>query len=438
MVLQDAARLALNHARLAIGPWRMASFAGRFPPRQPSAQARNGKPSVCLVEGWLGPGGAERQLCNLAITLRERGHDVRVRVLSLKGRGGHYLPWLRENGVEAGEIRSADRAALPPEIKRLGWLIPRSLRDASFGLAAELMETPCDIVHSFYDHPNIFGAWAALLARIPAIRCSWLSKNPEGMFYYAPYMRNQYKLLARLGNLTFEANAAFCARSYADWIGLEASGVEIVPNVLDPAFDATVHEGTRKEVRLELGVPEDAVAIIFSGRLAPEKRPFDMLRVFADVLERSGNVHCLVAGSDFLDEPFGIEAARLSPEPRKRLHILGLRRDMARLLAASDILLLTSETEGLSNAVMEAMHMGLPVVATNAGGTPELVADGHNGFLAEIGDIAALASKLLELAADPSRRKAMGRAGQNMAARYNTTALYQAISNAYAQALEPA
>lgn len=435
MMLKDAARFALDQARLAVGPRQLAAFVKAFPSREPSVRSRSGKPSVCLVEGWLGPGGAERQLCALAAALHDQGHAVRVRVLSLKGRGGHYLPRLRAKGIDAAEIRPADPATLTPERRRLIRLIPRSLRAPSVGLAAELTETPCDIVHAFYDHPNIFGSWAALLARIPAIRCSWRNKNPQGMFYYAPYMAGQYKLLARLRNLTFEANAVFCAQSYADWLNLDASAVDIVPNVLDPEFAAGLQPDARSAVRRELGIPENAGVIIFSGRLAPEKRPFDMLRVFTELLQKTEAVHCIIAGSDFLDEQFGLEARKLAPAQQHRLHILGLRRDMARLLAAADILLLTSETEGLSNSVMEAMHMGLPVVATDAGGTPELVSDGHNGFLTEVGNIADLVAKLLMLTADPDLRQKMGRAGKERIAAYNPAALYANISNAYQKAL---
>jgi glycosyltransferase involved in cell wall biosynthesis len=111
---------------------------------------------------------------------------------------------------------------------------------------------------------------------------------------------------------------------------------------------------------------------------------------------------------------------------RDRIRILGLerhilltgsRRDVAEILDASDIVAHPGEQEGLSNAVLEAMAAGLPVVASSVGGNPEAVEDGETGRLVPPGDAQAMASAILELLRDPVRAAAMGRAGRERARR---------------------
>lgn len=411
---------------------RLETMLDSLPSREPSPSARAGLPEICLLEGWLGPGGAERQLSRLAVMLKERGHKVRVRVAGLSGRGAHYLPYLLDNGIDVREVRQTDRA--PAGFGRLVDSIPPSLRGLACGLASELAEAPCDIVHAYYDHPNIWGAWAAIMAGIPAMRMGWLNREPSQMFYYESFMKPQYKLLLPLKRISAEANARFCAQSYAQWLDYPPDKVEIVPTVLWPRFGIGARE-RRAEARGSLNVPLDAPVALFSGRLAPEKRPFDMLRVFEKALSKNPQLHCLVAGSDILDAEFNLAVEKISPAIRPRLHVLGLRRDMDILLAASDILLVTSETEGISNAILEAMAMELPIVATRAGAIPELVQDGRNGFLAEIGDVGRLAENLLKLADDRDLRIKMGRESLRLAAPYNEDTQYALLNNFYLKSL---
>src|SRR5262249_30156536 len=95
--------------------------------------------------------------------------------------------------------------------------------------------------------------------------------------------------------------------------------------------------------------------------------------------------------------------------------LLGLRKDVPRLLPAADLFLLTSVSEGIPLTVIEAMAAGLPVVSTAVGGLAEVVEDGRTGLLAPARDDAALAEKVLWLAADAGARESMGRAGGDRA-----------------------
>ena len=96
----------------------------------------------------------------------------------------------------------------------------------------------------------------------------------------------------------------------------------------------------------------------------------------------------------------------------EHVRLLGLRTDVARLLPAADLFLLTSVTEGIPVTVIEAMAAGLPVVGTRVGGMGEVVDEGTTGLLAPPGDDAALAEAVLRLAGDPDLRARLGRQGR--------------------------
>jgi glycosyltransferase involved in cell wall biosynthesis len=97
--------------------------------------------------------------------------------------------------------------------------------------------------------------------------------------------------------------------------------------------------------------------------------------------------------------------------------LLGERRDVPDLLAACDVFVLSSDSEGMSNTIIEAMAAGRPVVATSVGGNPELVVDGETGLLVEARNAAALADALAVLVSDSAKREVMGSEGRARARR---------------------
>ena len=121
---------------------------------------------------------------------------------------------------------------------------------------------------------------------------------------------------------------------------------------------------------------------------------------------------------------------------KSSVHLLGMRRDIPRLLQASDVLVLSSRGwEGLPLTVLEAMASALPVIASDVGGTREALQDGETGYLYPPGDAATLASLLLRLAGDPALAAAMGRSGLARVRQYfgvgrmvqETAALYERL-----------
>ena len=409
-------------------------------PHAPSPAAYNGKPSVCLVEGWLGPGGAERQLAMLAVALHERGHHVRVRVQSLEGKGGYLAPHLRSQGIDVADLKPAYAKAvitlaqygIPATLLNY---IPLSQRPSALMLAAELLRSPVDVVHSYYDHPNIFGSWAGLLSGTPVIRCSWRSGKPVGMFYFEPWMQEQYRLLGRCPTVSFESNSAFSARDYAKWIGIAPERVLISPNGFNQNWDKDASQTDRTCIRTELGISAENPVVIFVGRLSPEKRPFDLLDIFQILTKLRADVHCIIAGSDFLDREVADALERFPSDNRRRVHLLGIREDVPALLKASDVFLLTSEVESFSNALLEALSIGLPVVVTNTGGTPEIVKNGLSGYLVQLGDTKRMSQLINALFDNPELRRKMGDNGKSVAQNFTAEALYKRAMASYTKEL---
>ena len=129
------------------------------------------------------------------------------------------------------------------------------------------------------------------------------------------------------------------------------------------------------------------------------------------------------------------EIERLQLQPHVRL--LGLRHDVPKMLAAADLFLLTSISEGIPLTVIEAMAAGLPVVSTNVGGVPEIVVEGQTGLLAPSGDAAGLAAAVSRLAGDAALRKQMGEAGRQRAAEvFSADKMHAAYDRLYAEMLD--
>jgi sugar transferase (PEP-CTERM/EpsH1 system associated) len=185
----------------------------------------------------------------------------------------------------------------------------------------------------------------------------------------------------------------------------------------------TIHNGvdvgrftrsTRMEAREFFGLPMDAPVICTVGRLDPVKDHVGLVRAFASVLPTHPEALLLIAG----DGPCREDLMQLIGElgVAGQVRLLGERRDVPRVLAATDLFVLPSIAEGMSNTVLEAMAAGLPVVATKVGGNPELVADGLTGRLVPSRSPVALGEALRTYLDDPRLRALHGKASRERAA----------------------
>jgi glycosyltransferase involved in cell wall biosynthesis len=149
----------------------------------------------------------------------------------------------------------------------------------------------------------------------------------------------------------------------------------------------------------------------------PQKAPLDFIRVMRLVTDRVPSAHAIMAGDGELRPKIEALISELGLE--HTISLLGWRTDIPELMAASQALVLTSRWEGLPRVCPQAMAVGLPIVATDVDGVPEVVQHGVNGFLVKPGQIKEMADHLIFLLTHPEDAKTMGKRGQQMVAEFD-------------------
>jgi len=189
----------------------------------------------------------------------------------------------------------------------------------------------------------------------------------------------------------------------------------------------------RPAARAELGAGADEIVIGTVANLRATKGYPDLLVAARRVVDRVPAARFVAAGRGPLETELREQQARLGLGDR--FAFLGFRPDAVRVMSAFDVFCLPSHHEGLPVALMEALALGLPVVATRVGGVAELVTDGVDAVLVPAGEPAALADALVALAKDPARRAAMSRAACARADALDATAAVRAIEAVYREAV---
>lgn len=164
------------------------------------------------------------------------------------------------------------------------------------------------------------------------------------------------------------------------------------------------------QLRQVLGINAGTVVLGTVARLDPVKNQLMMLQAFALVLQQQPDVLLLLVGDGPSRQQLEAEVDRL--QIRQQVRFTGFQQHVADYLALMDIYLLSSHTEGTSMTLLEAMHLGLPCVATAVGGNPEIVANGSSGLLSLDNDTAAFAGHILQLLTDKTLQRRYGAAGK--------------------------
>ena len=171
-------------------------------------------------------------------------------------------------------------------------------------------------------------------------------------------------------------------------------------------------------------LPPDRPRVVIVGRLAQQKGHRDLLQAFVHIHHMSG-AHLLIIGSGPLEADLRSQAKDLNLN--QVVHFLGSRTDVPALLATADLLVSASLWEGFPTVILEAMALGIPVVATEVSGSRELIRSGETGLLAPPGQPDALSEAVLALLADKATADRMARAAHERARRFtiqNTIATY--------------
>lgn len=372
---------------------------------------------VCLHIPSLDPGGAERQIVNLARELAGRGLEVILLHEQRDVQDAHYLEAVRERGVEVISIFSPEflkrGIALSRRHAEFFASLPatRPIKMTTLFLAGAFSSLQPDIVHSYLDIPNCTSGCAAVLADVPAHLGSFRSMDPVTL--HCAWAESGYRLYRYLllhGRSRFEANSRLGAQRYARWLDMDPKAIAYSPNGLDPEVYVQGSPESAERLRTLLGIPTSAPVLLTLGRFCPEKAPETMLDIFHRVHAVNPDARYLIAGTAMTGEgEMGAMVRERGLE--KAVHLLGVQSDVSALLSCADIFLLPSRIEGFPNAVMEAMAARLPVVVSKVGGIPDLVRHGQDGFLHETHDVDGMSQSVLDLMDDAGMRVSFGETG---------------------------
>jgi glycosyltransferase involved in cell wall biosynthesis len=361
-----------------------------------------------------------------------------VALLSSQLDPDRYETLLVTGAVGQGEEEHTDLDGVT--IRRLDSLGPdiRPLQDirALVALIRLVRSYRPDLVHTHTAKAGMLGRVAALFAPgdRPLIVHTYHGHVLHGYFVsiVTATFRVLERLLARVTDRLIAVSTATADELAALRIAPRSKftviplGLKLEPFLnLDPDPDS--------ELRAEFGADGDDVLFTFTGRLVPIKRPDRMLRAIATARGEGAPVRVAVVG----DGEIRPEMERLAGELgcAESIRFLGYRRDLARVAAASDAALLTSDNEGTPVALIEAAAAGRPAVATDVGGVADIVAEGC-GLLAPVGDVRTIAANIALLAGDRTGRRQMGeRAREHVRDRYGAARLLGDIDALYLELL---
>jgi len=317
--------------------------------------------------------------------LRGQGFDVHVCALS---RGGPLEAELAGAGIEVTVI--GKRWRLDP---RTFWRLRRHVG-----------RLRPDLIHAWMFAANAYGYAAAGSCGVRRFVAGQRCVDP----WKTGLQLAVDRYVGRRADCTVANSPA--VRDFYVGHGVPAEKIRVIANGVEPPQPIGT---TREELLGELGLPDDCRLVAVIGRLWAQKRlkdavwAADLLKVIRD------DVHLLVIG----DGPHRDRLRRFRDQVviRDTVHLLGHREDVPRFVPHLDALWSSSAYEGQSNAILEAMAAGVPVVATDVPGTRDLILPGRTGYLVPVGDRAALARATQRLLENPDLARELGTAGRRRA-----------------------
>jgi glycosyltransferase involved in cell wall biosynthesis len=332
----------------------------------------------------LVPGGTER----LVIEITKRLQPVADVAVACLDQDGAWAAELTDLGIPVTVLHR--KPGFQPVVGR--------------ALARLARERGARVLHCHQYSPFIYGSLARLFA--PGLRVAY---TEHGRLDDAPPSRKRTLANAAFGLVPGWTGAVSGdLRRHMLAEGFRPDRVTVLYNGIDPGPPPAA-DG-RAVVRAELGLPPSAVVVGTVARLDPVKDLGTLLDAVAQLRRSQPEARLVVVGDGA--ERTALEARAARPDLAGAVLFTGTRRDARRLLSAFDVYANTSIHEGVSLTILEAMAAGLPVVATTAGGNPEVVADGETGMLVPVRAPDAVASALSALAAARERAQRFGARGR--------------------------
>jgi len=273
-----------------------------------------------------------------------------------------------------------------------------------------LMRREVDVVESFTPHSNVL-----------AMPLAWLAGVPLRIATHHGYIEGSSYLLARvhgwLMNSRITSSVVAVSSQVRDYAiereRTDPEKIQVIENGIEALERSKLGAQEREDVRKALGVGVDGVLLLTVGRLTIQKGHTVLLKAIAKLTKELPMAVFAFAGDGKQGETLENEAAALGIN--EQIRFLGVRKDIAELLLASDIFVQPSLWEGLSLAMLEALLSGIPVLATEVEGVVDVINNEQHGLLVPPDDADALAEGIARLTRDKKLRARLGRAGRSHA-----------------------
>jgi glycosyltransferase involved in cell wall biosynthesis len=363
-----------------------------------------------MVVNALLPGGAEVQLMHLAEGLARSGHQI---TLCCMKEAFVDTTVLQRAGVRIVSLGARNR------IQRL-LAVPRLTR----------LARRAEIVHCTIWDASLWGRIAAILARRPVVVADHATDRSIHTSAKGASRENWVALHNRLLDPFTFATVA-CAVSQREVLldeGVASEKIVYIPNGLPIAAMREI--AAKTPGRAAVGLPEGVPLVMQVGIFREEKNQIGALEAVAGVRESGLDVQLAFAGDGWTKPRVVERAAELGAD---WAHFLGARSDVPALLPLADVLIQPSLADAMPLTVMEAMALGVPVLATEVGDVPSML-EGRAGIVVPPDDQPALEAALRELLGDPSRREELGAAGEEIAAGRDSAAMVRSYEDLFERA----
>ncbi|HUC00286.1 MAG TPA: glycosyltransferase [Solirubrobacterales bacterium] len=367
---------------------------------------------VLMVVNALQPGGAETQLMHLAEGLAEAGHQITICCMNKA-----FVPTesVRAAGVQIVELGAAHK------IERL-LAVPKLAR-----LARRF-----EVVHCTIWDASLWGRIAAILARRPVVVADHSTDRSIHTSSKGASRESWVALHNRLLDPFTYATVA-CAASQRPVLlseGVDPNKIVYIPNGLPiAAMRSTAASAPGRDA---VGLPDGVPLVIQVGVFREEKNQVGALEAVAGIRAAGLDAHLVFIGDGPTKEAVERRAGEL--DAGEWAHFLGRRSDVPALLPLADVLVQPSLADAMPLTVMEAMAIGVPVVATKVGDVPSML-EGRAGLVVPPGDQAALEAALTELLGDPARRAELGAAGEEIASGQDSATMIRSYEDLFDSAV---
>ena len=269
-----------------------------------------------------------------------------------------------------------------------------------------------DLIHAHEFRANVFGAVVAKLCRIPLVG------TVHGKNYYPEHVKRRvaYRWVSKAARMV--AVSEDLRQFLSTQVGIRGDRIARIYNGVDMPNRRSFEQVA--QIRSDLGIEPSEYVLGIVGSLYPVKGHTYLFQALRSVLKLHPKTKLLVVGQGDLEDSLKRQAVEL--DIGHAVSFLGLRNDVPHILAALDLFVLPSLSEGLSVALLEAMSATVPVVASRVGGNPEIVQDGQTGLLVTPKNVSELAAHILEMIDKRERSKLFGERGrEHVAKEFATT-----------------